>query len=88
MMKRLLLSCIGFYAMFMANALTPDSAQMAIDTFVLHPDMQHASMTIAVADIKTGKIIASHNPDEAVGDLVRRITTRYIDNTLELILEK
>lgn len=63
MMKRLLLSCIGFCAMFMANALTPDSAQMAIDTFVLHPDMQHASMTIAVADIKTGKIIASHNPD-------------------------
>ncbi|MBQ1724174.1 MAG: D-alanyl-D-alanine carboxypeptidase/D-alanyl-D-alanine-endopeptidase, partial [Muribaculaceae bacterium] len=62
-MKRLLLSCIGFCAMFMANALTPDSAQMAIDTFALHPDMQHASMTIAVADIKTGKIIASHNPD-------------------------
>ena len=63
MMKRLLLSCIGFCAMFMANALTPDSAQMAIDTFVLHPDMQHASMTIAVANIKTGQIIASHNPD-------------------------
>lgn len=63
MMKRFLLSCIGFCAMFMAKALTPDSAQMAIDTFALHPDMQHASMTIAVADIKTGQIIASRNPD-------------------------
>ena len=32
------------------------------------------------------QFIASHNPDEAVGDLVRRITTRYID-PLTLILE-
>ncbi len=34
------------------------------------------------------QFIASHNPDEAVGDLVRRITTLYIDDPLELILEK
>lgn len=33
------------------------------------------------------QFIASHNPDEAVGDLVRRITTRYIDDPLTLILE-
>ena len=32
------------------------------------------------------QFIASHNTDEAVGDLVRRITTRYID-PLTLILE-
>ena len=32
------------------------------------------------------QFIASHNPDEAVGDLVRRVTTRYID-PLTLILE-
>ena len=32
------------------------------------------------------QFIASLNPDEAVGDLVRRITTRYID-PLTLILE-
>lgn len=62
-MKRILTSCLGLCTMIMAAALTPDSAQMAIDTFALHPDMQHASMTIAVADINTGNIIASHNPD-------------------------
>jgi len=33
------------------------------------------------------QFIASHNPDEAVGDLVRRITTRYIDDPITLILE-
>lgn len=33
------------------------------------------------------QFIASHNPDEAVGDLVLRITTRYIDDPLTLILE-
>ncbi len=31
--------------------------------------------------------IANRNLDEAVGDLVRRITTRYIDDSLSLILE-
>ena len=62
-MKRILTSCLGLCTVIMAAALTPDSAQMAIDTFALHPDMQHASMTIAVSDINTGDIIASHNPD-------------------------
>ena len=33
------------------------------------------------------QFIASHNPDEAVGDLVHRITTRYIDDPITLILE-
>jgi hypothetical protein len=33
------------------------------------------------------QFIASHNPDEAVGDLVLRITTRYIDDPLTLIIE-
>lgn len=33
------------------------------------------------------QFIASLNPDEAVGDLVRRITTSYIDDPLTLILE-
>ena len=33
------------------------------------------------------QFIASHNPDEAVGDLVRRITTSYIDDPIDLILE-
>ena len=33
------------------------------------------------------QFIASHNPDEAAGDLVRRINTRYIDDPLTLILE-
>ena len=34
------------------------------------------------------EFIASHNPDEAVGDIARRVTTRYVDDPLELILEK
>ena len=62
-MKRLLLTCLWLTTLLPASALNPDSAQMAIDTFALHPDMQHASMTIAVADVNTGQIIASHNPD-------------------------
>ena len=33
------------------------------------------------------QFIASHNPDEAVGDLVRRITTSYIDDPIDLIIE-
>ena len=33
------------------------------------------------------QFIASHNPNEAVGDLVRRITTSYIDDPIDLILE-
>ena len=33
------------------------------------------------------QFIASHNPDEAVGDIARRITTCYIDDPLELILQ-
>lgn len=62
-MKRILTTCLGLCTLIMAAALTPDSAQMAIDTFALHPDMQHASLTVAVADIKTGQLIAGHNPD-------------------------
>ena len=33
------------------------------------------------------QFIASLNPDEAVGDLVRRVTTRYIDDPIDLIIE-
>ena len=33
------------------------------------------------------QFIASLNPDEAVGDLVRRITTSYIDDPIDLIIE-
>ena len=33
------------------------------------------------------QFIASLNPDEAVGDLVCRVTTRYIDDPIDLIIE-
>ena len=33
------------------------------------------------------QFIASLNPDEAVGDLVRRVTTRYIGDPIDLIIE-
>ena len=56
-MKRLFLTCLWLTSLLSASAISPDSAQMAIDTFALHPDMQHASMTIAVSDINTGNII-------------------------------
>ena len=62
-MKRLFLTCLWLTSLLSASAISPDSAQMAIDTFAMHPDMKHASLTIAVSDINTGNIIACHNPD-------------------------
>ncbi len=49
-----------------ASAFDAAKAQSAIDNFASKKMMKNASLTIAVASVADGKIVASHNPDLAV----------------------
>mgnify|MGYP004443543771 FL=1 len=42
-------------------------AQTAINHMASQPNLKHANLSICIAEVSTGKAIASHNPDLAVG---------------------
>lgn len=57
-----LLTCM---AMAVQGGINADSARCALDRFAGDSTLRHASLTVAVSHIATGKVVASHNIDLA-----------------------
>lgn len=68
----------------MLLSLSPTSAQTALQRFVTHPALKHASVGISVTDLETGRCIVSHNSEQSLtpASLLKLITTATALETL------
>src|SRR5690554_2610663 len=57
--------------------ISPTFAQTALQRFVNHPALKHASVGIAVTDLETGRRIVSHNGEQSLtpASVLKLITT-------------
>ncbi|MBF6627478.1 MAG: D-alanyl-D-alanine carboxypeptidase/D-alanyl-D-alanine-endopeptidase [Proteiniphilum sp.] len=64
--------------------VSPSLAQTALQRFVTHPALKHASVGISVTDLETGRSIVSHNGEQSLtpASVLKLITTATAVETL------
>ena len=64
--------------------VSPTFAQTALQRFVTHPALKHASVGISVTDLETGRSIVSHNGEQSLtpASVLKLITTATAIETL------
>jgi D-alanyl-D-alanine carboxypeptidase/D-alanyl-D-alanine-endopeptidase (penicillin-binding protein 4) len=62
-MKKIFFS---FAALLLSATISARTMQEVVDAFVGYPDCTHATMGVAVADVATGELLASHAYEETV----------------------